>query len=324
MRVSLARLICVTAGALLVATGLARGQAYPNKPVRVVIGYSAGAGNDVIGRLVLAEVSRALGQYFVVDNRPGASGIIGAEIVARSTADGYTLLNAPGSISIIHSLFPQLPYDLLRDLTPIAVMASVPFLLIVHPSFPGKSVNELVAHAKTRPGELTHGSGGLGGGPHLAGELFSMRTGIKLRYIPYKSSAQANADVASGQITMAFSPTPSAIPLVHAQRVRPVAITSVQRHPALPDVPTVAEAALPDFEARNWIALFGPTGMSKNSIARINAEINRVVQTPEMRERFANLGAEPMHGTPAQWDAYVRGEVKKWAGVIKAAGIKLK
>ncbi|MBI3918505.1 MAG: tripartite tricarboxylate transporter substrate binding protein [Betaproteobacteria bacterium] len=308
---------------LLGMSGWGHAQTYPAKPVRVVIGYPPGAGNDVIGRLVLAELSRSLGQQFVVDNRPGASGNIGAEIVARSANDGYTLLNAPGSISMTYSLFPRLPYDLLKDLQPISVMASVPFLLVSHPSLPVRSVRELIAFGKSRPGELTFGSGGTGGGPHLTAEMFAMRTGLKLLHVPYRGTAQANADVASGQISINFPPTPSVMPLVKSKRVRALAITSTQRHASLPEVPTMIEAALPGFESRNWIALLAPRGMSEEAINRLNAEINRIVQSRGMRQRFADLGAEPMHGTPGQWEKYVRDEVAKWAAVIKAAGVRL-
>lgn len=303
--------------------GWVHAQTYPAKSVRVVIGYPAGAGNDVIGRLVFAELSKSLGQQFIVDNRPGASGNIGAEIVARSAADGYTLLNAPGSIAMSYSLFPKLPYDLLRDLEPVAVMASVPFLLVIHPSLPVQSVRELIAFAKARPGQLTFGSGGAGGGPHLVAELFRLRGGLQLVHVPYRGTAQANTDVASGEITMNFSPSSSVMPLVQSRRVRALAITSTQRHASVPEVPTMIEAGLADFEARNWIALFAPRGMSEEAIQRLNAEINRIVQLPGMRERFAGVGAEPLQGTPKQWAAYVREEVAKWAKVVKAAGVRL-
>lgn len=303
--------------------GWVHAQTYPAKSVRVVIGYPAGAGNDVIGRLVFAELSKSLGQQFIVDNRPGASGNIGAEIVARSAADGYTLLNAPGSIAMSYSLFPKLPYDLLRDLEPVAVMASVPFLLVIHPSLPVQSVRELIAFAKARPGQLTFGSGGAGGGPHLVAELFRLRAGLQLVHVPYRGTVQANTDVASGEITMNFSPSSSVMPLLQSRRVRALAITSTQRHASVPEVPTMIEAGLADFEARNWIALFAPRGMSEEAIQRLNTEINRIVQLPGMRERFAGVGAEPLQGTPKQWAAYVREEVAKWAKVVKAAGVRL-
>lgn len=304
-------------------TALVYAQTYPLKPVRVIVGYPAGAGNDVIGRLVMTELSKSFGQQFIVDNRPGASGNIGAEIVARSAPDGYTLLNAPGSIAMSYSLFPKLAYDLLRDFEPVAVMGSVPFLFVVHPSLPVKSVKELIAFAKARPGQLTYGSAGAGGAPHLTAELFSLQTGLKMLHVPYRGTAYANTDVASGELSMIFSPTSSIMPLAHSRRVRSLAITSLQRHPVIPDVPTMIEAGVAGFEARNWIALLAPTGMSRDTVNRLNTEINRIVQMPNMRERFAAVGAEALHGTPAHWAGYIREEVAKWTKVVKAAGISL-
>jgi tripartite-type tricarboxylate transporter receptor subunit TctC len=306
----------------LSAASWSHAQPYPAKPVRVVIGYAPGAGNDVIGRLVFAELSKSFGQQFIVDNRPGASGNIAAEMVARSAPDGYVLLNAPGSIAMSSSLFTKLPYDLFNDLEPVAIMASVPFVLAVHPSLPVKSVRELIAFAKARPGQLTYGSGGTGGGPHLTAEMFAMRTGLKLLHVPYRGTAPANIAVASGEITMIFAPSASITPSIQSKRVRPLAITSTERHPSFPQVPTMAEAALPDFDARNWIALFAPRGTPEESILRLNAEINRIVKTSSMRERFAAVGAEAMTGTPKECAAYVRSEAGKWAKVIKAAGVK--
>ena len=264
-----------------------------------------------------------LGQPIVVDNRPGATGNIGAEIVARSPADGYTLLNAPGSISMAYSVFPRLPYDLLRDLQPVAIMASVSFLLVVHPSLPVTTVRELVRFAKSRPGQLSYATSGPGGGPHLTAEMFRMRAGLQLLHVPYRGTAQANAEIVSGQVTMIFSPAPSAMPHVKSGRVRALAITGDRRHASVPDVPTMMEAAYPDFESRNWIALFAPAGTPPAIIQRLNADINRIVETPVMQERFTGLGAESMSGSPEQWTAYVRAEVAKWAKVVKAAGVRL-
>lgn len=308
---------------LLTAGGCAHAQTYPVKPIRVLIGYPAGAGNDVIGRLVFAELSKTLGQQIVVDNRPGASGQIATDMAAKSAPDGYTLLNVPGSIAMANSLYPKLPYDIVKDFDPIALQASVPFLLVVPPTLPARNLKELVALAKARPGDLTFGSAGAGGGPHLTGELFAMRAGIKMLHVPYRGTVQANAAVAGGELTMIFSPSSSVIPMIHAKRVRAIAITSPQRHPTVPEVPTVAEAAYPDFQAGNWIALIGPRGLPGDVVTRLNSEINRIVQTPAMRERFAAVGAEPMQGSPQQVVTYVHDEVAKWAKVVKAAGIKL-
>lgn len=308
---------------LFSAAGSLCAQSYPAKSVRVIVGYPAGAGNDVIGRMVMTELSKRLGQQFIVDNRPGASGNIGAELVARSAPDGYILLNAPGSIALTASLFPKLGYDLLRDLDPIAVMASVPFLFVVHPSLPAKSVSEFIAFAKARPGQLTYGSAGAGGAPHLTAELFSQRTGVKMLHVPYRSTAHATTEVASGELSTIFSPTSSILHLVQSRRVRALAITSMQRHPSVPAVPTMIEAGMDGFEARNWIALFAPAGTPPDAISLLNTEINRIVQTPAMRERFTAVGAEPSVGTPRQWAAYVRDEVAKWGKVVKAAGLRL-
>ncbi|MBM3344317.1 MAG: tripartite tricarboxylate transporter substrate binding protein [Betaproteobacteria bacterium] len=307
----------------LALAGALHAQTYPVKPIRVLIGYPAGAGNDVIGRLVFAEISRTLGQQIVVDNRPGASGQIATDMAARSAPDGYTLLNVPGSIAMANSLYPKLPYDLLKDFDPIALQASVPFLLVVPPTLPVKNLRELIALAKARPGDFTFGSAGAGGGPHLTAELFAMRAGIKMLHVPYRGTVQANAAVASGELTMIFSPSSSVMPMIQSQRVRALAITSRERHPTLPQVPTVAEAAYADFHAGNWIALIGPSGMPGAAVARLNSEINRVVQTAAMRERFAALGATPLSATPQEATAFVHEEVAKWAKVVKSAGIRL-
>lgn len=308
---------------IVLTPGWGHAQAYPSKAVRVVIGYPAGSGNDVIARVVMSEVSKTVGQQFIIDNRPGASGNIGAELVARSAPDGYTLLNAPGSISATQTLSRNLAYDLLKDLEPIAIMASVPFVLIVHPSLPVNSVRGLIEFAKARPDQLTFASSGAGGLPHLTGELFRIRAGLKLTHVPYRGTGQANLDVVNGQVSMAFTPTASVMPLVQSRRARAVAITSSQRHLTLPDVPTMTESALPGFEAINWVALFAPRGAPAEAGARLNTEINRVVQLPAIRESFATLGAEPLVGTQQQWAAYVRDEVSKWAKVIKASNVKL-
>lgn len=307
----------------MAVTCTAHAQSYPIKPIRVLIGYPAGAGNDVIGRMVFTELSKTLGQQIVVDNRPGAAGQIATEMVAKSAPDGYTLLNVPGSIAMANSLYPKLAYDIIKDFDPIALQASVPFLLVVPPTLPAKTLRDLIALAKARPGDLTFGSAGAGGGPHLTGELFAMRAGIKMLHVPYRGTVQANAAVAGGELTMIFSPSSSVIPLVHAKRVRALAITSPQRHSTLPEVPTAIEAGLPDFEARNWIALIGPRGLPAEVTTRLNTEINRIVQTPTMRERFATVGAEPMQGSSQQAASYVQSEVAKWAKVVKAAGITL-
>ncbi len=311
-------------GLLALSAPLAQAQAqgYPTRTVRVIIGYPAGSGNDVIARLVMSEVSKSFGQQFIIDNRPGASGNIGAEMVARSVPDGYTLLNAPGSISATQALVKQPTYDLLRDLEPVSVMASLPFILVVHPSLPVQSAKALIAFAKARPGQLTFASSGSGGLPHLTGELFRIQAGLNLLHVPYKGTGQANLDVISGQVSMIFTPAASVMPHIRSGRLRALALTSSERLPSLPEVPTMAEAALPGFDSRNWVGLFAPRGVPAEAAARLNAEINRVVQTPAVRASFDNIGTEPMTGSVLHWQGYVRSEVAKWAKVIRTARIE--
>ncbi len=311
-------------GLLALSAPLAQAQAqgYPARTVRVIIGYPAGSGNDVIARLVMSEVSKSFGQQFIIDNRPGASGNIGAEMVARSVPDGYTLLNAPGSISATQALVKQPTYDLLRDLEPVSVMASLPFILVVHPSLPVQPAKALIAFAKARPGQLTFASSGSGGLPHLTGELFRIQAGLNLLHVPYKGTGQANLDVISGQVSMIFTPAASVMPHIRSGRLRALALTSSERLPSLPEVPTMAEAALPGFDSRNWVGLFAPRGVPAEAAARLNAEINRVVQTPAVRASFDNIGTEPMTGSVLHWQGYVRSEVAKWAKVIRTARIE--
>lgn len=319
-------LCSIAATAMLIAVAVVThvaAQSYPTKPVRVVIGYPAGSGNDVIARLVLGEAGKRIGQQFIIDNRPGASGNIGAEMVARSVADGYTLLNAPGSISTTPSLMKQLTYDLLRDLEPVSIMASLPFILVVHPSLPVKSAKNLIDFAKARPDQLTYASSGSGGLPHLTGELFRIQAGLKLLHVPYKGTGQANLDVVRGQVSMIFTPAPSVMHLIQSGRLRALAITSTSRLASLPEVPTLAETVLQGFESRNWVGLFAPRGTPVDAVNRLNTEINRVVQTSAMRKSFEGLGSEPMIGNPQHWNSYVRSEVAKWARVVQEANITL-
>lgn len=318
-------LSCAILSGLLVlssAPAKVHAQDYPTRTVRVIIGYPAGSGNDVIARLVMGEVSKGLGQLFIIDNRPGASGNIGAEMVARSAPDGYTLLNAPGSISATQTLVKQPTYDLLRDLEPVSIMASVPFILVIHPSLPVQSAQALIAFAKARPDQLTFASSGSGGLPHLTGELFRIRAGLRLLHVPYKGTGQANLDVIRGQVSMIFTPAASVMPHISSGRLRALALTSGERLPNLPKVPTLAEAALPGFEARNWVGLFAPKGIPSEAANLLNKEINRVVQTSAMRASFEKIGSEPMTGSVKQWQGYVRDEVTKWAKVIRTANIE--
>ena len=308
-------------GAQTTSTG--SGQAYPTKPVRIVVGFPPGAGSDIVTRLVTPGMAKALGQQFVVDNRAGAAGNIGAEVVARAPADGYTLLTMTASLVIGPALTRKLPFDVTKDFDPAVLLASVPFVLVVHPSLPAKSAKELVALARTRPGQLTFASTGQGSSPHLTGEMLRMHGGVNLLHIPYKGTPQATTDLISGQVTMMFANTLSVLPSVRSQRLRALAVTSAKRAAAAPDVPTMMEAGYHDFESGTWFALAAPSGTSRDIIQRLNTEANRVMQQRDVREKLAAQGADPTGGGAEQSAAYVRSEIAKWARVVQASGIKV-
>ena len=307
--------------ALVAAAGISA-QGYPTKPVRILVGYPPGAGSDIVTRLITPELSKAFGQQFVVDNRPGAAGNIAVELAMRTPPDGYTFVDVPASITISQSLSRKPPFDLLKDFDAVAMKASVPFALVIHPSLPAKTVKELIAFTKARPGQLTFASTGTGSSPHLTGEMFKMHTGLDILHVPYKGTPQANTDIIAGQVTMMFSNMLSVIPHVKTGRLRALAVTSVKRSSAARDVPTMVEAGVADFESGTWYVLAGPAGLPRDIIARLNSEINRIVQLPEVREKLAALGAEPMSGTPEQTSSFLRGEIAKWAKVVKASGTR--
>jgi tripartite-type tricarboxylate transporter receptor subunit TctC len=301
---------------------MAGAQNYPAKPVRILVGYPPGAGSDIVTRLITPELSRTFGQQFVVDNRAGAAGNIAVELAMRTPPDGYTLVDIPASITISQSLFKKQPFDLMKDFDAIAMKASVPFALVVHPSLPARSVQELVAFTRARPGQLTYASTGTGGSPHLTAEMLRMHTGIDILHVPYKGTPQANTDIIAGQVTMMFSNMLSVIPHVKSGRLRALAVTSVKRSGAAPEVPTMVEAGIAGFESGTWYVLAAPAGIARDIVIRLNTEINRIVQLPDVREKLAALGAEPMNGTPEQTSGFLRSEITKWARVIKASGTK--
>lgn len=296
--------------------------AYPTKAVRILVGYPPGAGSDIVTRLITPELTRAFGQQFVVDNRPGAAGNIAVELTQRAPADGYTLVNVPASIAISQSLHKKPPFDLLKDFDAVALKASVPFALVIHPSLPAKTVKDLVALAKARPGQLTFASTGTGSSPHLTAEMLKLFTGIDILHVPYKGTPQANTDIIAGQVTMMYSNMLSVIPHINSGRLRALAVTSIKRSSAAPGVPTMVEAGVAGFESGTWYVLAAPVGISRDIVIRLNTEINRIVQLPDVREKLAALGAEPMNGTPQQASAFLRNEITKWAKVVKASGTK--
>ena len=297
-------------------------QTYPEKPVRVVVPFPPGGAADIVARQVVQGIAGALGKPFVVDNRAGAGGAIGADNVAHAVPDGYTLLFASSSaLSINPHIGPKLPYDALRDFTPIVLVGYAPNVLVVHPSVPARSVKELIAFAKTRPGALNFASNGPGTLSHLTGELFMQRAGIKMVHIPYKGAAPAVVDTMAGNVSLLFAAYPSVSGQVSAGKLRALAVTSAKRVEIAPQLPTVAEA-LPGFESSQWWGLFGPAGLPASIVDRLNVEANKVLKTEDVRKRLAADGAAPAGGTPQQLATYHKADYEKWAKVVRAAGIK--
>jgi tripartite-type tricarboxylate transporter receptor subunit TctC len=290
--------------------------------VRILIGFPPGAGSDIVMRLITPGLSKALGQQFIVDNRPGATGNIAAELVARAPADGYTLLCVTATLAVNQSLYKKPPVDLLKDYEAAALLATLPFVLVVHPSLPVRTVKELVAFARARPGQLSFASTGQGGSPHLTGEMLRTRAALDLLHVPYKGTPQATTDLISGQVTLMFANTASIMPSVHAGRLRALAISSARRSSAAPNIPTMMEAGYPGFDSGTWFGLAAPTGTPREPLQRLNAEVNRVLQLPEVRDKLALQGADPLTGSVEQTAAFFRGEIDKWAGVVQAAGLK--
>jgi tripartite-type tricarboxylate transporter receptor subunit TctC len=310
------------AGLVLAAfCGAAAAQSYPAKTVRMVVGYPPGGPTDVLARIVSQKLTQTWGQQVIVDNRPGASGMIGAEFTARAAPDGYTLLMVPVTYAVTPSLFAKMTYDVEKDLSPVAQVAAAPFILVVHPTLPVKTVKDLIALDRRSPGQINFASASTGGMPHLAGELFNSMTGTKLVHIPYKGAAPATTDLLSGQVTLMFNNMLSAMPQVKAGRLRAVAVTSSKRSAAAPELPTIAET-VPGYEASGWYGAFAPAATSKELIGRLNAEINRIMKMPDVTQRLAGDGVEAVGTTPEQFGAYLKQEVAKWGKVVKASGAK--
>lgn len=316
------RVLCGVALALPAL--LAYGQSYPSRPIRVILSVPAGATPDVTARLLTPGVSHILGQQLVVDNRPGAGGIIGADIAAKAPADGYTIfISSPGALTILPHLRRNLPYDTLRDFTPVSLISIGPFVLITNPGLPVKSVQELIALAKAQPGKLNYASAGNGVANHLAMELFKQRTGVDIVHVPYKGAPQAVTDVVAGNMNMMFNSIAPIVGHIKAERVRVLGIASAKRSPQLPDVPTISEAGVPGFEAVNWFGLFAPAKTPKPIIARLNAAVVKVLHTEDMRAQYAKLGADVVGSSPQEFAAYVRRDIAKYADIVKRSGARL-
>ena len=298
-------------------------QPYPSKPARFIVPYPPGGSADILARAIGAKVGEGLGQPVVIDNRPGAGTIIGTEATAKSAPDGYTfMLGTVSSHAINPALNPKLPFDPVKDFTPVSLVASIPFAMIVHPSVPAKSVQEFVALAKSRPGKINYSSAGNGTSNHLAGELLKSMAGIDMVHVPYKGSAPALNDLLAGQVSLMFDLVLTAAPHVKSGAARGLAVTGTQRSSVLPELPTVAET-LPGYEVTAWFGVFAPAGLTQPVAKRLNTEFVKAMREPELKQRLASLGADPLTSTPEDFSTYLRAEIEKWAKVVKASGMKV-
>jgi tripartite-type tricarboxylate transporter receptor subunit TctC len=319
--VKLARLSLAVAAAC--ACTAASAQTYPAKPIRILIGFSPGGPSDILTRLLGAKLTESMGQPFIYDNRAGAGGNIAGELAAKSPADGYTLLMGNNAILAANvTLYRNPGFDPEKDFTHIVLVAAQPNILIVHPSLPVKTTKELIALAKTRPGQLNYASSGAGAAAHLAMELFKSMTGTSMVHVPYKGAAPALFDMIAGQCQVMFATSLSVAPYLKAGRLRPLAVSTPARSPGLPDLPTVSESGVPGFDASTWHGVVGPAGLPPAIAERLNAEINKVLRQPDVRERLGQQGADVLGGTPQQMTAQIRAEVPKWAKVIRDSGAK--
>lgn len=305
----------------VVAFGAAA-QSYPEKTVRLVVPYGVGGSSDIVGRIIAQRLSEQLGKNIVVDNRPGAAGLIGTEAVARSAADGYTLLVADAVHSSIPLIYPKAAFHPPRDFAPISLVATTPYMLCVHPSVPARSVKELIALARKQPNKLTHASGGTGGLGHLTAELFKFRTGIQMVHVPYKGGGQSVADTVAGQVASVFVAATVAAPMVKAGRLRALGVTAEKRSAIVPDIPTFEESGIPDFRVSNWYGILAPAGTPQQIVAKLYEEILKALQTPAVRGRFETVLLEPVTNTPDELRALIEAEAARWFRLIKDVGIR--
>ena len=296
--------------------------AYPSKPVRIISIFAPGGGNDVICRLVAQQLTERLKQQVIVENRVGANGIVGTEAVARAAPDGYTFTLIPSGHTVNASMYKKLPFDSLKDFTPITLAGSGPLVLAVHPSLPVKNVKDPIALAKSRPGQLTYVSSGIGASGHLAGALFDTMTGTKMEHIPYKGMSLAVSDLMGGQVSMTFGTSLSVIPHVRTGRLRALAVTGAQRSPALPGLPTIAESGVPGYEAGLWYGFVGPARMPPEIVQRLNAEIVAILAQPDTREKLASQGLDARSSTPEEFARIIASDIVRWAAVVQKLGLQ--
>ena len=298
-------------------------QSYPTRPVKILVPFPPGAGVDIVTRLIANKLSLATGQQFIIENRSGAGGNVGAAEAARATPDGYTLLAAPSSIALSQSLFKNLPFNADKDFRAIGLMASVPFVLVVNPSVPAKTLPELISLAKSQPGVLTYASTGNGSSPQLTAEMFKSQAQIDIRHVPYRGSAPALTDLISGQVTMMFANALSVLPHVQSGSLRALAVTGLQTNASFPDLPTMAKAGLPGFESETWFILLAPTGTPNDIIQTLNARLVEVSQQADTQNNLSKQGATTKVGSPAQADAFLKKEIEKYSKIIKNSGIQI-
>jgi tripartite-type tricarboxylate transporter receptor subunit TctC len=323
MKFATAVMHILTTGLLLAATGAAAQPSYPSKPIRFITPYPPGGGTSVVARIIGQKLTESWGQQVLVDNRGGGNTIIGTEIGAKSSPDGYTILFVDSTLAILPNLYPTLPYDTLRDLAPVATLTRIPFMLVLHPSLPAGNLQELIAYAKAKPGQLNYASSGSGGQGHLAMEVFSILTGVKMQHVPYKGGGPALTDLLGGQVQLHFNVPINLISPVKSGKLKAIAISGESRLAALPQLPTFSEAGLPNFDVSYWQGVAIPAGTPKAIIAKMSTEIARILAMPDVRERLVSQGAEPFISKPEQFAAMVRAETVNYAKAIKTANIRL-
>jgi tripartite-type tricarboxylate transporter receptor subunit TctC len=321
------RFVGLFAAAALLAAALAptpaAAQGYPAKTVRYVVPFPPAGATDILARWVAEKISPALGQPVVVENRPGAAGGVGTDFVAKSAPDGHTILMATAAQAISETLYVKQPFSFARDLAAVAQIARVPNVMEVHPSVPARTVREFIALAKARPGQLNFASSGAGTTLHMSGELFKLMTGTDLVHVPYKGSAPALTDLMGGQVSVMWDNLPASMPYIKAGRLRAIAITTATRYPGFPDLPTLSESGVPGYESSAWFGVVAPAATPREIVTRLNTEINRAVNLPDMKERFAQQGAIPVTGSPEDFAAWIRAEIAKWGKVVKASGARV-
>ncbi len=318
------RAVCAIAAGFALFSGAAFSQAYPTKPIRMIVPFPAGGGSDTMGRVVGQKLGARLGQQIVVENRPGAGGSIGAEIVAKAAPDGYTLLlGSTSEIAQYPNVNPKIAYNPQRDFAPVSLVGNVPLVLVVHPSLPVKTVKELVALAKSRPGEINFSSAGNGSTTHLAVELLILTTGIRMTHVPYKGSVPAVTDLVAGNVQVGIPTMPAALPFIKAGRLKALAVSTAKRSSAMPNVPTLQEGGIDKYDTALWTGILAPSGTPNEIISRLQSEIANIVGLPDVKEALAKQGAEPASSTPAQFAAYIESELAKWAKVVKESGVRI-